>query len=208
MIFVSVVISGLTLSKTCWELEDVDIRLNKFSEDLYPPWWSNLLIGCLWRFFAILSQVVSIVFFLIFFWVSFLYKTRFGSPEFDNSKLASIFGFGSSSNIDYNDILKGEEESLVKYYLYILPVALFFVPFVVNIWARCKYIGLTDEYSIAYGFLSAVVPVWYVYIYFLTTQFFKRNYLTSIRNQNIFFFLIQQLSSSNRQDKICYVSFD
>ena len=164
MIFVSVVISGVTLSKSCWELEDVDIRHNKFSEDLYPSWWSNLLIGCLWRFFAILSQAVSIVFFLLFFWTSFLYKTRFISQELDTSKVASILW--SASNTDHNDIFKEEEESLVKYYLYILPVALFFVPFVVNIWARCKYIGLTDEYSIAYGFLSAVVPVWYVYIFY------------------------------------------
>ena len=128
-----------------------------------------MLIGCLWRFFAILSQVISIVFFLIFFWVSFLYKTRFGSQEFDILKLSSIFGFGSLSNIDLNDIFKGEEESLVKYSLYVLPVAIFFIPFAVNIWARCKYIGFTDEYSIAYGFLSTVVPVWYVYISFLTT---------------------------------------
>ena len=160
MIFISVVISGLTLSKTCWELEDVDIRRNKFPKDLHPSWWSNLLVGCLWRFFAILSQVLSIVIFLILFWVSFLYKTWFGSRKFNTAWFTSILGF--DSNFDYNEVLKGEEESLVKYYVYFIPVALFFVPFIVNIWARHKYLGFNDEYSVAYGFLSAVVPVWYV----------------------------------------------
>ena len=169
MTFVSVVISGLTLSKTCWELEDVDIRHNKFSEELHPPWWSNLLIGCLWRFVAILIQVMLIVIFLLFFWSSFLYKTQFGSHEFDISKLAWIFGSASSDSYsDYKYVREyiRVEDSLIKYYVYILPVAFFFVPFIVNIWARCKYIGVTDEFSIAYGFLSAVIPVWYVYICF------------------------------------------
>ena len=159
MIFTSLVVSGLTISKTCWELEDMNIRSNKFPEERHPSWFSNLLIGCLWRFFAVTSQVFSIVVFLIFLWVHFLFKTQFGSFKFDTSTIENIF-FVPNASIDYNEVLKGDEDSLVKYYVYLIPVGIFLLPFVVNVWARRKYIGLNDEYSIAYGILSAVVPVW------------------------------------------------
>ena len=123
MIFTSLVVSGLTLSKTCWELEDVNIRSNKFPEVRHSSWWSNLLIGCSWRFFALTSQVFSIVVFLIFFWLHFLYKTQLGSFKYDTSKIENIFST-SNASIYNNEVLK--EESMDKYYVYIIPVAIFF----------------------------------------------------------------------------------
>ena len=151
MIFLSVVVSGLTLAKTCWELEDVNIRINKFPKHHYPSWWSNLLIGCLWRFVAVICQVLLIVAFLMLLWLHLFSKAQFGSKKFDTN---------AKFNISYH--FKGEDDSIDKYYVHLIPVILFLLPFVVNIWARWKYIGINDEYSIAHGFLSAVVPVRYV----------------------------------------------
>ena len=76
-------------------------------------------------------------------------------------KILELVKFDTSDNsiFDIATRLKGEEDSISKYYIYLIPVIMFVVPFIVNIWARCEYIGFNDEYSIAYGFLSAVVPV-------------------------------------------------
>ena len=155
MIFLSIFISGLTLSKTCWELEDVDIRSGNFSELNYPSWWTRLFIGCLWRFIAIISQVFSIVVFLLVLWIHVLHKAWFSSYEIDS--------YQSINSIkDISIKTKGFE---AQHYAYLIPISILVAPFFVNIWARYRYIGIHDEYSVAHGFLSAVIPVRYFICY-------------------------------------------
>ena len=151
MIFLSIFISGLTLAKTCWELEDVDIRSKNFSQKNYPSWWSNLLLGCLWRFIAIVVQVFSIVVFLLFLWMHLLHKTLYSNYEVDNFENVTSFG----------DTLVQAKVIKPRYYAYLIPITILIMPFFINTWARVRYLGVHDEYSVAHGFLSAVIPVRY-----------------------------------------------
>ena len=151
MVVMSLVISGLTLAKTCWELAYVNIRENGFPQYLYPCWWTNLLVGGIWRFVGIMCQVVSIVFILLFFWIELLSKVKYGSMRFVHD---STYSFDHSSN-----------ESLIvpldigPYYVCVVPITILFIPFPVSMWAYNKYIGINDDFSMAYGFLSSVVPI-------------------------------------------------
>ena len=155
MVYVSLVISGLTLAKTCWELEDVNIRSNGFPQHLYPSWWTNLLVGCTWRFVGVMCQISSIVFILLIFWIELLSKIEYGSNRFAESFFSeNIHTFVHSSN-----------ESLIipldigPSYVCVVPIMILFIPFPVNMWAYWKYFGIKDDFSMAYGFFSSVVPI-------------------------------------------------
>ena len=143
-----VVISVFSLFKTCFELEEIDIRMGKFPKHLLPPYWSNLVIGGLWRFVTIICQITSIVMFLMFLWLTFLSRVWFGSKKYN-----------SGSEISDIDFFTAREDNIAKYYVYVIPISAFMMLFIVNVWAKLKYIGFNDESSIAYGFLCAIVPI-------------------------------------------------
>ena len=69
----------------------------------------------------------------MFLWLHFIPRIWFGSKK-----------FVPISRIDI-DLLKGEEDSIAKYYVYLIPIIPFIIPFIANIWARWKYIGFNDE---------------------------------------------------------------
>ena len=150
----TILISGLTLMKACKELEDMNVKSNKFSKHLYPSWWSNFLIAGLWRFVSIISAFISIVVLLFFLWLHLLYQTRFGRYELLGLNFTKFDFLIKASNL--------EDPIHNSYYLYVLPLIFFIIPVIVNIWTRYKYLGFHDEYSVAIGILSAVIPIRYV----------------------------------------------
>ena len=80
-------------------------------------------------------------------WFTLLSRLWFGSKRFDSESETSF------------DLLKVKEDSVAKYYIYLIPIFLFAMALAINLWAKLKYIGVNDEYSIAYGFLSGLIPI-------------------------------------------------
>lgn len=119
----------------------------KFSSTLSSK---NLIIGCIWRFSAIISTSMSISLLVVFLWIHLSFRKQFGNYDLDLQTITFSNFLTKLSNL--------EEPIEAKYYLYILPFTLLVFPFIANAWAYVHDIGINDEYSIANAIVSSIFP--------------------------------------------------
>ena len=148
---VSIIAWIIRFLKIHLESETLDIQLNKIPNNLSIKY---LTIAFLWKFTAIVSIIFSFVLLLSFLWIHLLFTGEFGNYRLENLTITKHDFLTKLSNL--------EEPIKAKSYLYLLPLSLFVVPVVVNIWAKNKYIGFKNEYSIANAILLCFIPTRYV----------------------------------------------
>ena len=143
----SIIIWTIHFIKVHCDSELLNMMQTKYSSSLSTK---NLIIGCIWRFSAIISTSMSISLLFVFLWIHLSFREQFGNYKLDFQTITFSNFLTKLSNL--------EEHIEAKYYLYLFPFTLFVFPLIANVWAYIHDIGLNDEYSIANAVVSCIFP--------------------------------------------------